>query len=303
MALRTNSRHVLPRDLIELQLAQIDLLMAMYPVEGAFVIDEASTRVLEAFRDSCASGQVEISPGLPYGVSLLLALEVEEEVAAVPKSLQLDINVPFSYNSDDNTTPNEPPHPRIRLRQPSWMSKAEVAQLTADIPEDEDLFATIEHIKDAASLRMSLTRMSMTTRSVPGDSAPIIRVWFYFPSISTRSKRDDLIIHAPIYGLTGFLLAGKPGILCLEGTSQSVDDYMKFIRTESWGDIPAHHKKVSERFRQTETGLRRVFDGMQEITDTIGDRRGERANRSDMKALEAFLAEKGLAEAFTKVLI
>ena len=96
-------------------------------------------------------------------------------------------------------------------------------------------------------------------------------------------------------------MAGKPGILCLEGGSIAIDDFMKFIKTDSWGDIPSQHKKVSERYRQTDADLVRVFDGMEEITETVGERRGERANRSDMKALELWLVERGLGVAFGNV--
>jgi hypothetical protein len=129
-----------------------------------------------------------------------------------------------------------------------------------------------------------------------------VRAWFYFPSISTRSKRDDFIIHAPTYRLSGFLYAGKPGILCVEGEAQSVDDYMKFIKTESWGDIPAHHKKVSERYRESKD-VERVFEDMAEITDSVGERRGQRVNRGDMKAVEEWLIGRGLGDAFGKVLM
>lgn len=87
---------------------------------------------------------------------------------------------------------------------------------------------------------------------------------------------------APSYSLTGFVLAGKPGVLCLEGMSADIDSYMSFIKTNSWGDIPSH--------------------GMEEITDTLGERSGQRANRGDMQALEAWLGSKGLQTAFEKVI-
>ena len=34
------------------------------------------------------------------------------------------------------------------------------------------------------------------------------RVWFWFPSLSTREKRRDLVTYASRWGLTGFVLAG-----------------------------------------------------------------------------------------------
>jgi hypothetical protein len=125
--------------------------------------------------------------------------------------------------------------------------------------------------------------------------------WSIQPSQTDLAQKPALVNFAPTYGLSGFLMAGKPGILCLEGGSIAIDDFMKFIKTDSWGDIPSQHKKVSERYRQTDANLSRVFDGMEEITETVGERRGERANRSDMKALEAWLVERGLGLAFGNV--
>ena len=170
-----------------------------------------------------------------------------------------------------------------------------------DLPE-EDILTVIEHVKEAAlEYSTQSTQAPAGANSLFDRDASLVRAWFYFPSISTRAKRDDLINFAPTYGLTGFLMAGKPGILCLEGGSVAIDDFMKFIKTDSWGDIPSQHKKVSERYRQTDADLVRVFGGMEEITETVGERRGERANRSDMKALELWLVERGLGVAFGNV--
>jgi hypothetical protein len=76
---------------------------------------------------------------------------------------------------------------------------------------------------------------------------------------------------------------------------------MSFIKTHSWGDIPSHQKKVSERYRETKD-VQRVFSGMEEITDSLGERSGHRANRGDMQALETWLQARGLHEAFDKVI-
>jgi hypothetical protein len=39
--------------------------------------------------------------------------------------------------------------------------------------------------------------------------APLVRVWFYFPSLNTREKRQHMVDWAPSYSLTGFVLAEK----------------------------------------------------------------------------------------------
>jgi hypothetical protein len=288
----SQSWHLLPPDLVELQIGQVDLLMAMYPDD--IILEETGKRTVDALRDG--NGQ-ELKSNV--GVLLNLPIPTVDETTD-PKTLRLDLVVPFTYEGDEK--PEEPPQVKVRVQQPPWMSRTETSQLMLGIPEDEDLLGIIEHVKEAAASFLAdsekeLAAASITTKT----SGPLVRVWFYFPSISTRSKRDDFIVYAPSYQLTGFLYAGKPGLLCVEGGSQDIDDYMKFIKTESWGDIPSHHKKVSERHR--EICKQRVFLDMTEITDTVGERHGQRANRGDMKAIEEWLVERGLGDAFTKVLM
>ncbi|RYO79922.1 hypothetical protein DL766_002907 [Monosporascus sp. MC13-8B] len=311
MADRAGTWTALPRDLMELQLGQIDLLTAMYPSEDVVLLNESSQELLGTLREWCDSGdETTPLPNIPPGLAFVLNVEVAEGLSSsAPRYLQLDVTLPLRCEGAETPT-DEPPSPKVRIRQPEWMSRAETSRLGANIPSSSgDVLALIEHVKEAANRYLTEREATSSCSESPADGAPedasLVRAWFYFPSISTRAKRDNLVRHAPAHGLTGFLLAGKPGVLCLEGAPRDVDAYMRFIRTESWGDIPPQHKKVSERYREPlhAAGVGRAFADMQEITDVLGARRGERANRGDMKALEAWLGERGLGEAFAKVLI
>jgi hypothetical protein len=289
--------YLLPPDLIELQLGQVDLLAAMYTED--ITLEDNSKKTLEILRDF-ADGPALLCLSTAPSIYISLQIHVSYDIPNV-HTLRLDLVVPFTHEGDEPL--EDPPKVKVRIQQPTWLSKTATNLLMADLPVDEDLLGTIEHIKEAAS--QQLEQVQNNTRAeteMSSEKGPLVRVWFYFPSISTRSKRDDFIIHAPSYHLTGFLYAGKPGLLCVEGDSQSIDDYMKYIKTESWGDIPAHHKKVSERYRETKN-VERIFPDMTETTDMVGERRGQRANRGDMKAMEDWLTERGLGEAFTKVLM
>ncbi|KAH6664356.1 hypothetical protein F5X68DRAFT_217751 [Plectosphaerella plurivora] len=278
--------------------------MAMYPTEEEVTIDSESEELLVLLRKYCEENTTASFKATP-SLAVLLTIAIEEaDDSAEQKKLQLDISVPFSWSVDE--AQEEVPRPRVRIRQPHWLSRASTFHLSSQVPQDsDDLFSTIQSIQEAAVQHLEEAKALEAEQAETHDSesgGPLVRVWFYFPSISTRSKRDDFIINAPLYQLTGFLCAGKPGLLCLEGNSQKIDDYMKFIKTESWGDIPAHHKKVSERHREKDIQSR-VFPDMQEITDSVGERRGQRANRGDMKAMEGWLVERGLGDAFAKVLM
>ncbi|KAM0715999.1 hypothetical protein Q7P37_008513 [Cladosporium fusiforme] len=294
-------QNVLPKDLMTEQIGQIDLLMAMYAPDDAITIDDASADLVEALKNWCEN-DTDVVPNIAQpSISILLNLDIsnlDESPGDQPKPLQLSLSVPLVHMG---TLEMDPPPIKSRLQQPDWLSKNQVAGLNASIP-DEDILTVIEHVKEEASQLSSQANIASTEAEGLFDkNASLVRAWFYFPSISTRAKRDDLVNFAPTYGLTGFLMAGKPGILCLEGGAIAIDDFMKFIKTDSWGDIPSQHKKVSERYREASSDLCRAFGDMQEITETVGERRGERANRSDMKALEAWLVERDLGIAFGNV--
>ncbi|KAI7281061.1 hypothetical protein KC343_g308 [Hortaea werneckii] len=302
MTAKQGVHNVLPKDMMAMQLGQIDLLTAMYAPDDAISIDDSSVNLVEMLRAWCDGDEDHPPTFAGSSIGILLTLTLSEDgnqaAAADPRSLKLSLTVPLTYQKPLGM---DPPAIKARLQQPQWMTKAQVSQINTNLP-DEDVLTVIEHVKEAAlEHAVQASHVPSEAQSLFDPHAPIVRAWFYFPSISTRAKRDDLINFAPTYGLTGFLMAGKPGILCLEGGSTAIDDYMKFIKTDSWGDIPSQHKKVSERYRQADADLVRVFDGMEEITETVGERRGERANRSDMKALETWLVERGLGDAFSNV--
>ncbi|USP73034.1 hypothetical protein yc1106_00308 [Curvularia clavata] len=234
--------HLLPPDLIELQLGQLDLLLAMYPSE--LNLSPSSSEALSSLRDTTSTTQIPSFIKDSPSISALLDLPIDvSDQSSDPKTLRLELSVPFAYQGE--AVPEDPPSVKVRVQQPSWMSKADTAQLSSCIPADcEDLLGTIDLLRENATSFLSSQALSPVKDSnKSAGSEPLVRVWFYFPSISTRSKRDDIVVSAPSYSLTGFLYAGKPGLLCLEGVSQSIDEYMRFIKTESWGDIPAHHKK------------------------------------------------------------
>ena len=284
---------ILPVDIMESQLSTIDLLAAMFPSPGELEIPESTSQYIEKLRDWCQDPDT-IPSGIPSSILLAVCLPI----AGGEKTIQVSISIPVQ---SDNPEIEQPPPLSYLLRQPDWMSKAEVAGLAAAMPQ-EDVFEAFEYVQEQALHFLEAQKQNLNSEgTIDTKSGPVVRVWFYFQSLSTREKRNDLVNYAASYSLTGFVLAGKPGVMCLEGTSADIDAYMKFIKTHSWGDIPSHQKKVSERFRETED-VRRVFSEMEEITDSLGERGGQRANRGDMQALEAWLRARGLQEAFGNVI-
>jgi hypothetical protein len=264
----------------------------MYPSEDELLIDQDTEVMLSNARTWCEDDNVD-KPKMTatISLSLTLAIAVNQESRQLLLSIELPL-APFEPAIADIDVEG-----RVRVGA-DWLTKAQALRLQGGLPED-DILSAIDLVRDRASAYL-IALEQQNAVAAAANNGPEVRAWFYFPSISTREKRDDLVNHAPSYGLTGFLLAGKPGVLCLEGESQHIDDFMKFIKTESWGDIPSGHKKVSEVLREECT--QRRFTGMEEITDQL-EKRGQRSNRSDMKGLEQWLEARGLGESFAKVVM
>lgn len=284
----------------EAQLSTIELLTGMFPEADELSIPPGTLRWAKLL----GSGD-PLPSSIPSELSLSLNLSVGDNAADKVRHVLLNVSVPLRYSESD-VERAEPPPLRYFLRQPEWLSKAQLLEFSSAMPQG-DVFEAIEWIREEAPERL-IAKMEEDSSSSGHAKESLVRVWFYFPSLSTREKRDDMVNFAPAYQLTGFVLAGKPGVLCLEGTTTNIHAYMKYIKTHSWGDIPSYQKKVSERYRETRgvdvelTGVQRVFGGMKEITGVLGDRGGARANRGDMKAFEIWLKDKGLGEAFEKVI-
>ncbi|EGP90171.1 unnamed protein product [Zymoseptoria tritici ST99CH_1A5] len=281
------------REDVAARLDYIDLLRAMYPADDELLMDQETEVMLSNARTWCEDDAIE-RPNMTATISLSLVLTFSTAAKQDSRKLVLTIELPLA--ALEPVSAEVPLEGRLRVGA-DWLTKAEALRLQFDLPE-HDILSAIDIVRYRATEHLATLQQ---TAVVAGDiSGPEVRAWFYFPSISTRAKRDDLVNHAPSFGLTGFLLAGKPGVLCLEGGAQRIDDFMKFIKTESWGDIPPGHKKVSEVLRESCT--ERSFSRMEEITDQL-EKRGQRSNRSDMKGLEQWLAARGLGESFAKVLM
>jgi len=173
-----------------------------------------------------------------------------------------------------------------------------LTRLEGESSVDIVLYAADWLCKHAASYKTSILPEPLCSQPFVN----FVRVWCYLPSLSSKEKREDLIIYAQQYNLTGFITPGKPGLVCVEGAEYSVNNYFSDIRTKSWSDLPPAHKKMSERYREKIEGKSfeecRAFSTMEEINF---DLHGSRGNRNNLGMLEDWLAKHGLHYVFTKI--
>ncbi|KAL8292451.1 hypothetical protein RQP46_001063 [Phenoliferia psychrophenolica] len=294
-------------------LSTLEVLSSMLSLDGELSLapsTAAALPLLSSLADAPPSPSLAAQLPSELIFTILIALDAQTDAASTPDeppSLRLTVSLPLSH-------PQSPPH--LTLHQPTWLSRTAhhsfAAALAASLTSAEEdstsfILDAIEWVRDKGSRLWEQTqeekgereRLAASERDKAslGEGA-LVRVWFWLPSLSTREKRDNIVDWAPEYRLTGFVLAGKPALLCVEGTEGNIDSYMNDIKSVSWADIPSFQKKISERHRTTlDSPSSRAFTVMEEITHLV-DKGGQRGNRGDQGQVRDWLVAKGLGEAF-----
>ena len=223
---------------------------------------------------------------------------------------------------------------------PSWLGRGGVDELNALLARavteegegEEDTVGTVLNAIEAVSEYLltcdtaaspAQTQAQLQEPNAQKEATWVHRTWYYLPSLSTPSKRKDICDLASTSNppLTGFLLAGKPGLIVIEfplptptpptsttssggdrggvsaeqtrAASLAMDAFWSTIKTTSWRDIPPSHKKISERLSEPCTP--RSFSGFTDVTDDPEVERGaERGRKSDLSKLIRWLDAKGI---------
>lgn len=197
-------------EVVEYQLSNISLLQSMYP----------SSKELDM---------------MPYSRPVHQALENDPSVAVRVERIEFIHTTSIEYGEMDIIILLPLGRARIELnmRQPAWLTRTEWEQVR-NLPPSEDDDLVVEYLQETMDLirrrvggllkfkiqaaqAKALADAEDVKPEVGGGegysaSAPVKsclqRVWFWFPSLSSKEKRRDLITFAEEHLLSGFLLAG-----------------------------------------------------------------------------------------------
>lgn len=201
----------LPRELVELQLAQLDLLSSLF-LPDEFTPSPSVALLYSLLSSSQDGSTVRVPADAAPGCTVTVPLDPPP--GALPGLYALELAISLSLG--------EPPQaPALHLRHPAWLSRSAHSNLCAllhGLPAEEDpmtcVLSALELLRDEAP---RLIPLAEEMAKDVGDGEGEVRVWYWFPSLSTRAKRDDMVKWAPGFGLTGFVLAGECAPLTING--------------------------------------------------------------------------------------
>lgn len=241
------------------QLETIDLVQGLFPGDDEVALEEHTAAFLPTLRAWIEAGDpvaTSTSNG-PDELALTVQLGLDQQDDQTAFTLPLSIRLSLLSASDPALAlPDGTRRATIHATQPSWMARTAHDELSAALsslsaaaaPARADAFASnvdfvLAMIDQIRTLTPSLVpaasepeppqeahahgaRNTKRGRKRPdhaGDGEEEYRVWYWFPSLSSREKRDDMVNWAPEYGLTGFVLAGQSRLFNVPNPSLSTN--------------------------------------------------------------------------------
>ncbi|XP_017027178.1 RWD domain-containing protein 2B [Drosophila kikkawai] len=86
------------------------------------------------------------------------------------------------------------------------------------------------------------------------------RLWIYSHHIKSTAKRQELVRQARQLELTGFSRPGKPGIICVEGEPENVQEFWRSIKALRWQKISMVRTESRQRKRVFQDFSEQLFN-------------------------------------------
>ncbi|PWY97149.1 hypothetical protein BCV70DRAFT_167527 [Testicularia cyperi] len=318
-----------PEDLA-LQLGAIELISAMWSGDGELTLPPCSERAIRSVADYLQltletlgnRDSLQLKHSIPAHVLVTLLIRPDTDTDTHPdandpkqgRSLPLDVEIPLrrpAHKDSKNTkdvgvahAQSESRIARLAVQSQPWFARNTRQHL-------DDIYDMVSHImgvvEDVSEYILSCSTFSSSQGGIPRSKTsgtapdqtdyshyPVRRTWYYLPSLSSREKREDIVDAARHFvpPLTGFLLAGKPGLIVLEHPlllAPSALDFWSSVKNESWSDIPSSHKKISEKLVE-EVVPHPAFEGFADITHLPDiQAAADRGRKSDLSKLVRWL--------------
>lgn len=158
------------------------------------------------------------------------------------ENVELLVNLPTNY-------PKEQPEvyarsSRLDRTQQGLLNKDLSVVVKTQEAGEPCIYTLISWLQDNAESYLEASASIQAVKSNIGkkdttDQTAVVfsRYWIYSHHIYSKLKRRDVANLAKENSLTGFCLAGKPGIVCLEGALEDCDYSWQKIKTMNWHRI------------------------------------------------------------------
>ncbi|XP_056103312.1 RWD domain-containing protein 2B [Rhinichthys klamathensis goyatoka] len=276
----------------EAQLAEIELLLSMFPSEEELQVDELSHAELRAYVEGSAHTPPSSRP--QFNIKLKV-----ENLAVSVVSITLLCTYPADY-------PKVLPDITARCSELSRSQQMLLhsnlnTYLSENCSGDVCILSAVQWINENAQAYISKcapVRDPKKENVSMQSKETFTRLWIYSHHIYNKMKRKNILEWAKELNLSGFSMPGKPGIVCVEGLQSACDEFWARVKVLTWKRIMIRHREdvpLENSSMEERTDSLRKFTGFHEA---IFDPHGTRGNHMDLGQLYQFLNDKGCADIF-----
>ncbi|NXN14157.1 RWD2A protein, partial [Indicator maculatus] len=240
------------RECLELQLLEVEMLLAMFPKKGEINLDEdAVPGVQHYLRNSDGA----LPPQLRFSIAI--------DVGEAKEKVELQVVLPHKY-----------PHvaPQLFARSDALHRQQQLqlnTGLTSHISSLDSgelcLCEAVQWVKDNSLPYLENSKVSSESAlEAVIVKAALHRMWIYSHHIYRQELRKKIFDSAKKLNLTGFCLTGKPGVICVEGLQENCEEFWRVIRYPNWKHISCKHvENIETEGSVDELRLFRAFEDLQ----------------------------------------
>ena len=272
---------------IATQLQEIELLQAMFPRDGEIIWHDPSL-LLDAQDFIEEDRNLDNLRHLSFDINI----DIESSEKKYERKICLSLSLPTRYPDvypDVSLISNN-----IMRTSQSNLNKS-LHDFMSGLPTGEIMILEIINwVQENSAAYFEkendiVEKTSSHTNSEEDANNEEYCFWIYMHHIYSKDKRRSIMNWAKEYNLTGFVMGGKPGIICVEGNLNKIEKYCVKVRSLIWRKMTC---KVKEKL------VERVFES---FTEERFDVHGDRSNHMDMGKFYIFLKEKGLGDKFKEL--
>ncbi|ENN71057.1 RWD domain-containing protein 2A [Dendroctonus ponderosae] len=267
---------------LQIQLDELESLESMFCNPGEIKVEDIG--VFHDIKDFVGGRTPSVPPCLGFTVNLVLE----------QNKFELGVNLPQEY-------PFVEPGVFVRNHK---LNKAQhvllnkkIEQFLADLPRGEPcIFTAISWLQDHALDYIEQKEAVIETTDHCSEDAELVRFWIYSHHIYSKTKRKALIDLADELKLSGFVMPGKPGIICVEGTSRDVNEFWQAVKNMNWKKIFC---KITESNKEDSKGG--TFLRFKDFLELVFENHGPKFNHMDMGEFYRYLEAHEVANIFKEI--
>ncbi|CRL00377.1 CLUMA_CG013645, isoform A [Clunio marinus] len=226
---------VLLRESLRKQLDEYELLKSIYSMPGEFQTD--NSRLFDDIQEFLRGTRLSVDEKLDFRIKIQMSENVKVELSVMLGQLYPTHESPIIMIRTDSLNK----HQEMRIKQ------AIENFIETEVDKSEPyMYQVILWLQD--NFDDIITIENQTTNSVKdeNEAETVQREWIWSHHIYSKIKRQDINKLCKNHQLNGFMWPGKPGVICIEGPSESVREVVKIIKSWQWKKLKIIKTETSD---------------------------------------------------------